>query len=307
MFDYLCEKITNADFQYKPFKHIEINNFFTNTDFKNIIEDNQINFPKFESDEKLINFLENENYKSIQFPGCITNSKDYINWHTNKKGINYNVNTTEGFGMTYRLMKPNSVILNNLINFFDSNIFKKAIADKFSINLQDVTFDQGIQKYLDGYEISPHPDIRLKALTYMININPNKDSENLVHHTHYMKFKKEFKYVEEYWKGNNKSDRCWVPWSWCETEKIQKINNSMVIFAPDNNTLHAVKTNYSHLDYQRTQIYGNFWWNKSLDKIQQIKSQPKWENYVINQSKQKPREKIITKISNKLKNLFQNS
>ena len=59
MFDYLCEKITNADFQYKPFKHIEINNLFTTTDFENIIEDNQINFPKFELDEKLINFLEN--------------------------------------------------------------------------------------------------------------------------------------------------------------------------------------------------------------------------------------------------------
>ena len=36
-------------------------------------------------------------------------------------------------------------------------------------------------------------------------------------------------------------------------------NNSMLIFHPDNNppTLHAIRLNYNHLKYQRTQIYGN--------------------------------------------------
>ena len=33
----------------------------------------------------------------------------------------------------------------------------------------------------------------------------------------------------------------------------------MIIFNPDNNppTLHAIRLNYNHLKYQRTQIYGN--------------------------------------------------
>ena len=36
-------------------------------------------------------------------------------------------------------------------------------------------------------------------------------------------------------------------------------NNSMVIFHPDNNppTLHAIRLNYNHFKYQRTQIYCN--------------------------------------------------
>ena len=49
-------------------------------------------------------------------------------------------------------------------------------------------------------------------------------------------------------------DRCWVPWHWCETIKKQTDNNSVVIFAPDDDTIHAVNTDYQHLDYQRTQI-----------------------------------------------------
>ena len=304
MFEYLSKKILTTDFKYEPFKHLEINNVFEQNDFENIINQEDIKFPKFESDEELIKYLENSNYKAIEFPGCITSSQDYIKWHKNKSGKVYNVNSTEGFGMTYRLKNTNSEILNNLINFFESENFKNVIAEKFSINLKNVTFDQGIQKYLDGYEISPHPDIRLKALTFMININPDKDSEKSTHHTHYMKLKKEYKYVQEYWKGNEKADRCWVPWNWCETVKQQSKNNSIVIFSPNNDTMHAVKTNYLHLNYQRTQMYGNYWWKKDLAKIKEIKAQPKWENYIINQSNQSPKEKITKIISGKLKKMI---
>ncbi len=305
MFEYLCDKISSAEFKYEPFKHLEINNIFEQKDFQIIIDQDEINFPNFENDEKLIKHLENSNYKAIPFPGCITNSKDYIKWHKNKSGKVYNVSSAEGFGMTYRLMKSNSKIINNLMKFYESNSFKEVLADKFSLDLNQVTFDQGIQKYLDGYEISPHPDIRLKALTYMININPDMNSEKSAHHTHYLKLKNEYKYVQEYWKGNTKIDRCWVPWEWCKTIKQQSLNNSIIIFAPDNDTMHAVKANYMHLKYQRTQMYGNFWWKKDLQKIKDITSQPRWENYIIKQSDQKPLEKITTKISHKIKEILQ--
>ena len=119
-----------------------------------------------------------------------------------------------------------------------------------------------------------------------------------------MKFKDEYKYVQEYWKGNKDMDRCWVPWHWCETIKKQTNNNSVVFFAPDDDTMHAVNTDYQHLDYQRTQIYGNFWWKSDIKKIKEIKSQPKWENYLINSSKQKPAEKLITKVKNFINNKF---
>ncbi|MGD0731415.1 MAG: hypothetical protein ABR956_09120, partial [Terracidiphilus sp.] len=140
-------------------------------------------------------------------------------------------------------------------------------------------YDAGIQKYLDGYEISPHPDIRAKALTYMININPGTNSENREHHTNYLKFRDEFKYVQSYWEGHPNQDRCWVPWEWCDVVKVQRENNSMVIFSPDNTTLHAVKARYDHLSSQRTQLYGNLWYN--WFRKREFDYTPKWEEFQI--------------------------
>lgn len=51
----------------------------------------------------------------------------------------------------------------------------------------------------------------------------------------------------------------------------------MVIFAPDNDTLHGIKADYDHLITQRTQMYGNFWYRESI-----AKSQPNWEEFRIN-------------------------
>ena len=301
MFNYILNKINNAKFLYHPFKHIEINDVFENEHFNKIIDQDQIKFAKMNSDEELISHLENKNYKPVIFPGCVTNSKDYIKWHGNKKNKNLNVSSTEGFGMTYRLTNAESEIISKLVTFISSNEFQQVIAKKFSIDLKDVYFDQGIQKYLDGYEISPHPDLKSKALTFMFNINPNTSSEKLNHHTHYMRFKNNYKYVEEFWKGNLNFDRCWVPWDWCETIKTQTKNNSVVIFSPDNNTMHAVKAKYDHLPYQRTQLYGNLWYKKELKKIKSIVPQPKWENFVIKKSGQKPERTIATKIFDKYK------
>ncbi len=42
--------------------------------------------------------------------------------------------------------------------------FRHCLAEKFRINEHTVFYDAGIQKYLDGYEISPHTDIRKKLL-----------------------------------------------------------------------------------------------------------------------------------------------
>ena len=51
---------------------------------------------------------------------------------------------------------------------------RKNEQEKFGIEYQNCNIDGGIQKYLDGYELSPHPDIRLKAATFMVNINPDQ-------------------------------------------------------------------------------------------------------------------------------------
>ena len=92
----------------------------------------------------------------------------------------------------------------------------------------------------------------------MININPNPNSLDEKHHTSYLKLKPEKNYVQEFWRGNVKLDRCWIPWDWCEVKKIQNQNNSIVIFQPNDDTIHAVKADYNHLFYHKKLIYLNF-------------------------------------------------
>ena len=61
--------------------------------------------------------------------------------------------------MTLRLFDPSTPILKAIDEFLSSDDFNKAIAERFGIHFNERTVDGGIQKYLDGYEISPHPDM----------------------------------------------------------------------------------------------------------------------------------------------------
>jgi hypothetical protein len=184
--------------------------------------------------------------------------------------------------MVFRLKIFKHPLLSSINEYLVGSEFNQTVADKFKIDINLCNADAGIQKYLDGYEISPHPDIRKKATTFMVNINPGENSELIDYHTHYMKFKDDFKFIENFWKDNKKLERCWVPWDWCETAFMQTKNNSIVIFSPNDSTLHAVKATYNHLLTQRTQLYGNLWYNESSTE-----SLPQWEyfNEMINNNK----------------------
>ncbi len=279
-FSYLIEKIKDTNITEYPFSHIYIENFFNPLDFQNIIEADSVNTRNFQNNEEMFNSLFNHGYKTIDFPGCISDVDEYCDWHTNKNTSKQMNTACESFGMTLRLMEPQSEILIDLKNFIESREFNEAIAEKFNIKINSVYSDHGIQKYLDGYEISPHPDIRKKALTYMININPHSSSESLNHHTEYLTLKKEYKYVESFWEGNQEYDRCWIPWDWAESKFIQNQNNSLVMFSPSNNSIHAVNAKYNHLQSQRTQLYGNLWY-ENFDSLQNVE----WENLIISPTK----------------------
>ena len=274
-FMYLIEKISKASFENQPFKHIYIENFFNNSDFEEIITSDEISVPSASSDSELIEGLKEKGFKIINFPGCITNKGQYIKWHSSKAKTARVHSACEGFGMVMRLFEKRTKILVELEEFLLSEEFNRAIAEKFDIQFEDCKVDGGIQKYLDGYEISPHPDIRKKAATYMVNINPSTASETSDHHTHYLKFKSSKNYIYNFWENNKDYDRDWVPWGWCESVKQQNKNNSIVIFSPSNDTMHAVKANYNHLVTQRTQLYGNLWYLKSETKSL------KWEQLQI--------------------------
>mgnify|MGYP000214469793 CR=1 FL=1 len=315
-FNYLINKISNAPFLDQPFRHIEIQDFLSPSHFEKIVTSPEIRLEESHSSKELLESLKESGYTSIKFPGTTTCAKSYLAWEAGQ-GDYDNVDTCEGFGMVFRLQHAKTSIITRLNEFLASPLFLTALTEKFDIERRAVFHDVGIQKYLDGYEISPHPDIRKKALTFMVNINTASDSHLKNYHTRYMKFIDSRNYVGEFWRHNEKFDRSWVPWNWCEEVKQQKQNNSIVIFRPNYDTIHAVKADYDHLLSQRTQLYGNLWYGdrKSSDvRDSEIVSLPQipWqgldidERRGVNQKRTTARKpyslkRRITNLINKLK------
>jgi hypothetical protein len=256
-FKYLSEKILDAEFADSPFKHLLIEDFLSEEHLDQILNDQQIHWDETKNTEELISKLFQKNYAVQKFPGCITDVYEYIRRYNNndfptgRKG-----NPVESFGITFRLQKYDNPFIQELVNYLNGAEFKAALTTKFNITAE-TRIITAIQKNLSHYEISPHPDVREKALTYLLNINKNSDVDNDDVHTHLLKFKDEWKFIPEYWRTHLSKNRCWIPWDWCESEVVCNKNNSIVLFAPNIDTLHAVKMQYDHNKYQRTQLYGN--------------------------------------------------
>lgn len=288
-FDYLLEKLANADIQQEPFPYLYIENFFSEEDFNEITAAQEIKFEPVNNDNELFEQLFAHDYKIIHFPGCTTSQKDYLAWHKDKKRGKHSNNTAcEGMGMTLRLKNAKTTVLSEIQDYMKSEVFNKVMASRFGIDLAECSVDNGIQKYLDGYEISPHPDVRKKALTFMININPHANSADLEHHTHLLSFKPEYSYVPEFWIHNTGVERAWVPWSWCNSIVRQTANNSIVIFAPSNITMHAVKADYDHLQAQRTQLYGNLWFKNRGKGVTDLATRSWEELDIVNGARPRP-------------------
>ncbi len=277
-FDYLIDKVNSSGFTEEPFKFIYIEDFFTEDHFTRITNCKQIKVPEFESTEQMCSKLTEEfNYDAHPFPGCTTSVTDYIRWYNTKdrgRGV-HNQDLLEGYGVAFRLKRYQDPILKDLVDFFNSRSWHDCIKKKFD-KTGETSVDTAIQKYVSGYEISPHPDIRRKCATYMININTDDKTEKMGLHTHFMDFKKDRKWIFEEWRTNTGKDTCWVPWDWATTSFEHSKNNSITLFAPDYNTLHAVKLDYDHTKLQRTQVYGNLWYTgKSMPKV----GKTNWKTY----------------------------
>jgi len=259
-FNYILDKIKRAEFEQMPFKHLLINNLFSDEHLEIILSDNQIHFPPVTGKEELVEKLSENDYAVINFPGSTQDVDKYFKCLEENKWDNIHVSLAdgelEGYGVIYRLGSYKERFILDLMSFMQGPLFKEAIEQKFGLT-EPTRIVSEIQKYLTKYEISPHSDIRGKALTYLININKNSKSEQMDIHTHLLEFKDEYRHIYDIWKNDTKRDRCWVPWRWCQTKKQMNKNNSMIIFAPNNDTLHAVKLDYDHNESQRTQIYGN--------------------------------------------------
>ncbi|HVJ18611.1 MAG TPA: hypothetical protein VM686_24490 [Polyangiaceae bacterium] len=262
-FGYLIEKIERAEFRQDPFRFVLIDDFLSREHFDQIVSLEQIRRPVAKSTEVLVSDLLNSGYKVQHFPGCTTSVKDYLACYNSKKWPT-DKGLLEGYGLTFRMHEYRAPLLARLVEFLNTPEFQVALERKFGIE-RPCYVETAIQKYLHGYEISPHPDIRKKAATYMLNINTSAESEKVDIHTHLLTFRPERRYLYDFWRHNPEVDRCWVPWDWCETKLETRTNNSIVLFAPSDDTLHAVKLAYDHLAFQRTQVYGNLWYTVEPD------------------------------------------
>lgn len=257
-FDYLIDKIQTAPFSEYPFRHVQIDGFLSPGHFAGLTGDPQIAFPPMRDARALLDHLRETGYRIIPFPGCVESPREYLDWLEGRKPARTHA-ATEGFGIVHRLVEARSALVEEFAGFLVSPAFQRALTEKFGLS-GELEVDAGIQKYLHGYEISPHPDIRRKALTWMLNINPHDGSEDMEFHTHFLRLKPQWAFISAFWEGNPDVERDWLPWSWCETVKRHRANNSIVVFAPSNDTIHAVKARYDHLATQRTQMYGNLWY-----------------------------------------------
>lgn len=269
-FNYIIEKIKDAPFETEPFKHLLINKFFKDEHFKQIITDTQIKRPIADNTRNLIDDLISNGYQIQPFAGSVMSVDDYIEFLDDRSKFNpkllkgQGTSILSGYGMTMRLSDINSTFLAELYEFLNSNEFVSCLLEKFKID-GGVRVETAYQKNLTGYNLSPHPDMRDKALTYMANIYTEKESSKQNFHTHFMKFKPEYRYIYDFWKYNDNIERCWVPWEWCETYSLTSENNAISIFKPEHDTLHAVDINYDHLHEQRNQVYGNLWYQQPPD------------------------------------------
>lgn len=259
-FTYILNRLRKAKIVRKPFAHIQMDDILSPGHFEVIHADPQVTFCPQASEEILRKTLQENAYVPIQFPGCVPTWEEYLDRRdTGRDGL------TTRTGITFRVEKPHlvrNVVLRRLLEFLNGNAFGNAVRLKFNIT-RNVMVSAHLQKQLDGYEVSPHPGIRNKAVTFMLNINPGDDSGEHECHTQLLRFKSKYKSISDFWKTGGQDsklkERCWIPWEWCDWVKTWKNNNSMLLFAPqsDPSTLHGVKVHIENAEFQRTQLYGN--------------------------------------------------
>tara|TARA_B100001094_G_scaffold32216_1_gene26711 strand:- start:2527 stop:3357 length:831 start_codon:yes stop_codon:yes gene_type:complete len=268
-FSYISKKIISAPFLKTPCKHLEIDNLLTKEHLDIILNDEQIHFKETTDTKHLLDRLNELKYTVQKFPGCISDPNEYLKLLDSGKLGNIKYDTpVESYGITYRLDKYRNNFIKDLISYMNGAEFKESLEDKFKITRKNDIIS-AIQKNLTRYEISPHPDIKEKCLTYLLNINKDDSVENYNVHTYLLSFKDNYKHIPKLWENKTDTDRCWVPWSWCDKVKTISKNNTLVMFQPSNDTLHAIKLDYNHNKFQRTQIYGNLMYSnpKTFKKI----------------------------------------
>ena len=268
-FKYIIEKIQDAKLTNDPFNHYLIKNVFSKEHYSLIQESQEINLGPSKDIHDLVKNLLERNYEIETFPGCVTDVNEYIKAIKSNNFIiareKFKNGGISSFGMCFKL-KSKDKFIKGILDFFNSENFLNCIRKKLKVNIP-TTYNFGIQKYLNGYELSPHPDIRTKKATLMLNINHHELNADTTIHTRLLRPKEKTKKIIEFWKKNKEVERNFLKWDDCEIVTSHSDSNSLLMFSPDDDSLHGVKLKYNDLEYQRTNLYANLWVDPDINSI----------------------------------------
>ena len=243
--EYIFQKINDVKIISKPFPHIIIEDFF-DEEFINEL----INSIKIDN----INEIKSK-YHEVIYPGAID------------KKLSLTTRPT-GSGLVYALNKSILDKHEIFVNLLESDGFKQVLFDKFNIPKEiDGWNVYQINKDLNGYEISPHPDVTGKIITWQCNITNDNTLDNYNLSTRLHTIKPEYK--DELNKiTSDKNPRPWGKWEWFdEGISVPYKENAFFAFAPSNISHHSViLDNYPQDRSQRTMMRGFIVDNRLLEK-----------------------------------------
>lgn len=197
----------------------------------------------------------------ISYPGAIEGNR----------GSNL-LSRPTGKGLVYKLAdkcadKPDGIRtqLHNFLVGKDSQVANVLLA-KFGLEVNSGWNTYEYNKDLNGYEISPHPDVSGKLVTYQLNLAKDEKLARYNLATRLLKLKLD--HYDDVTKLSKTRDRPWGLWEWFnEITSVPFVGNTFFTFAPSDNTYHAVKLQeYPENEQQRTMIRGFIISNRLLKK-----------------------------------------
>jgi len=195
-----------------------INDFLGESLFQELISHPDINLGPCTDMSELNGSLNVAGWEVQLHPGCIATFAEYrqvregkaLYKDANSYGHASRHQLLSGSGIAYRYQRSESSAIQDRISLFHGGELLKTLYEKFEIH-HETTYDCGLQKYLHGYEIPPHPDIRSKALAFMLNLNTDPQSNLAEYHTHFMRLKSKYHYLYKFWDNHDEIQHCWIP------------------------------------------------------------------------------------------------
>ena len=74
-FTYIAERISDAEFETEPFRHLFIRDLLTEVDFKEVTQSEDVLLPAVSTVTELFDQLERVGYEVIEAPGCTTSRR----------------------------------------------------------------------------------------------------------------------------------------------------------------------------------------------------------------------------------------